>query len=220
MSLIRIAPSILAADFTCLGREVRSVLDAGAELIHVDVMDGVFVPNISLGVPVLKSLRRAFPAAVFDVHLMITEPGRYVDAFADAGASMLTLHVEADEPAGITRALEKIKARGLGAGLSLRPGTPAGALSPWLRDLDLVLVMTVEPGFGGQSFREDQLNKLRELRARLTAENPGCALSVDGGIDPRTAPLAAAAGADMLVAGSAVFGAADRAAAIASLRIE
>ncbi len=218
MTTIRIAPSILSADFTRLGEDIREVLAGGAEIIHVDVMDGVFVPNITIGVPVLKSLRRAFPDAFFDVHLMIDRPVRYVDDFAGAGADLLTFHVEADEPENIALALEKARARGVKTSLAVKPATPASALAPWLRELDMALVMTVEPGFGGQSFMEDQLPKIRALRAMIEADNPACDLEVDGGIAERTAPRVLEAGANVLVAGSAVFGAADRAAAIQKLR--
>lgn len=217
MSTITIAPSILSADFTRLGEEVRDVLRAGAAYIHVDVMDGIFVPNISIGVPVVKSLRKAFPEAFLDVHLMITEPVRYVDAFCAAGASLLMFHVEADTPDNITKAITETKARGVKTGLSVKPKTPASALSPWLRDIDMALVMTVEPGFGGQSFMADQVSKIRELRAMLDRENPACDLEVDGGITPDTAPVAIEAGANVLVAGSSVFGADDRALAIEKL---
>ena len=220
MPTIKIAPSILSADFTRLGDEVRQALDGGAEYIHVDVMDGVFVPNISIGVPVVKSLRRAFPGAFLDVHLMITRPVRYVDAFADAGASLLTFHVEADEPENIGAAIAAAKSRNLGVCLSVKPKTPAESLAPWLDLLDMILVMTVEPGFGGQSFMFDQLPKIRELRGEIKRHGFSCDLEVDGGIAPDTAPLAVEAGANVLVAGSAVFGKADRAAAIRELRLK
>ena len=218
MSSIKIAPSILAADFTRLGEDVREVLDAGAEYIHVDVMDGYFVPNISVGIPVVYSLRRAFPDAFLDVHLMIREPGRYVAAFADVGASLLTIHVEADFPEYIDLALEDIRKRGIKACLALRPKTPASAVKPWLDGLDMVLPMTVQPGFGGQSFMMDQLPKIRELRGMIRSRGLACDVEIDGGVTPETAPLAIEAGANVLVAGSAVFGKADRRAAIETLR--
>ena len=218
MTKIKLSPSILAADFTRLGEQISAALDAGAEYIHVDVMDGQFVPNITIGVPVVKSIRRAFPDAFLDVHLMIAEPVRYVDAFCKAGASHLTFHVEADEPANITAALERTRALGVRTGLSVKPKTPAAALEPWLRELDMVLVMTVEPGFGGQRFMADMMPKVSQLRAMLDAVNPGCDVEVDGGIDPDTAPVAVAAGANVLVAGSAVFGRGDVADAIRKIR--
>ena len=218
MTTIKIAPSILSADFTRLGAEVEAVLRGGADYIHVDVMDGLFVPNISIGVPVVKSLRKAFPGAFLDVHLMITEPVRYVDAFCDAGASLLTFHVEADAPQAITEAVVKTKTRGVLAGLSVKPKTPAEALAPWLEDIDLALVMTVEPGFGGQKFMAEQLPKISAVRAMIEARNPACELEVDGGIAPDTAPLVIEAGANVLVAGSAVFGKPDMAAEIQKLR--
>lgn len=216
--MIKIAPSILSADFSRLGEEVQDVLNGGADYIHVDVMDGVFVPNISIGVPVVKSLRKAFPAAFLDVHLMITEPLRYAETFAKAGASLLMFHVEADTAENISRAIEVAKMHGVKVGLTIKPATPAEAVEPWLKDLDMVLVMTVEPGFGGQSFMEDQLPKIRRIRERIEAVNPACELEVDGGISPDTAHLVVAAGANVLVAGSAVFGKDDRAAVIKTLR--
>ena len=216
--MVKIAPSILSADFARLGDEVREVLAGGADYIHVDVMDGVFVPNISIGVPVVKSLRKAFPEAFLDVHLMITEPGRYVDAFARAGADLLMFHVEADTPENITAALTRARELGVKTGLTVKPKTPAEALEPWLSELDMVLVMTVEPGFGGQSFMADQLPKIRQFRQRIEKINPACALEVDGGINPETAPLVIEAGANVLVVGSGIFGRPDRAEAIKTIR--
>ena len=218
MSNIKIAPSILAADFTRLGEEIGAVLDAGAEYIHVDVMDGLFVPNISIGVPVVQSIRKAFPDAFLDVHLMIAEPVRYVEAFCRAGASHLTFHVEADAPENITAALDKTRSLGVRTGLSVKPGTAADALTPWLGALDMVLVMTVEPGFGGQKFMADMMPKVTRLRRMLDETNPACDLEVDGGVDAHTAPIVLEAGANVLVAGSAVFGHEDYGAVIRSLR--
>lgn len=218
MTTIKIAPSILSADFSRLGEEVRQALDGGADYIHVDVMDGVFVPNISIGVPVVRSLRRAFPEAFLDVHLMITQPVRYVRAFCQAGADLLMFHVEADGTENITKAVEDTKALGVRAGLSVKPATAPEAIAPWLPRLDMALVMTVEPGFGGQRFMAEQLPKIQRLHTMIEAANPACELEVDGGITARTAPAVIEAGANVLVAGSAVFGQADRAAAIEKLR--
>jgi len=215
--MLKIAPSILSADFTRLGEEIRSVERGGADWLHVDVMDGRFVPNISIGLPVVKSVRRATDMFL-DVHLMILEPVRYAERFCDAGADMVSVHVEADTPENITRALEEIKARGKMAGVVLKPATPAQAALPWLEQADMVLVMTVEPGFGGQKFMADMLPKVRQLRDMLSSRNPGCVLETDGGIDESTAPLVYAAGCTMAVAGSAVFGRSDRAAAIRAIR--
>ena len=217
--MIKIAPSILSADFCRLGEEVEDVLRAGADWLHVDVMDGLFVPNISIGIPVVQSLRKA-TEGFLDVHLMIQKPHRYVERFCQAGADLVVFHVEADEPQDIFAALETVKKAGKQVGLSLKPKTPAGVLAPYLPMLDTVLVMTVEPGFGGQRFMADQLPKIAALRKMLDEANPGCALEVDGGIDPDTAPLVRDAGATVLVAGSAVSGKADRAAAIAAIRGE
>ncbi len=218
MTTEKIAPSLLSADCPRLGDEGAEVLRGGADYVHVDVMDGIFVPNISIGVPVVASLRKTFPSAFLDVHLMITQPVRYVGAFCGAGASLLTFHVEADTPENITRALAETRACGAKTGLSVKPNTCWQALEPWLAELDMVLVMTVEPGFGGQKFMANQMQKVSALRARLDEINPACDLEVDGGIGPETAPVALRAGANVLVAGSAVFGAADRAAQMLALR--
>ncbi|MEA4946464.1 MAG: ribulose-phosphate 3-epimerase [Oscillospiraceae bacterium] len=215
--MLKIAPSILSADFTRLGAEVEDCLAGGAEYIHFDVMDGIFVPNISIGIPVLKSLRKATDAFL-DVHLMIDRPVRYAKAFCDAGADLVTLHVESDTPKNIGKALDIVRECGRKTGLSVKPGTPAEALYPFLDKLDLILVMTVEPGFGGQSFMGGMLPKIRRLRDAIDSVGGGIELEVDGGIDDKTARLVKDAGADVLVAGSAVFSAADRAAAIAAIR--
>ncbi len=215
--MIKIAPSILSADFADLGREVQKV--QSADWLHVDVMDGMFVSNISIGVPVVKSLRKATDMFL-DVHLMIEKPVRYIDAFADAGADLLSVHLESDMPPGIKAALEAMDRRGVKKGIVLRPITAAEAVLPYIKDVDLILVMTVEPGFGGQKFMADQLPKIAAIRRYINEYNPDCRLEVDGGVDPNTAPLVIEAGADVLVAGSAVYGAADPAAAIKTLRGE
>lgn len=215
--MVKIAPSILSADFADLGREVQRV--QSADWLHVDVMDGMFVSNISIGVPVVKSLRKATDMFL-DVHLMIEKPVRYIDAFADAGADLLSIHLESDMPPGIRAALEAMDRKGVKKGIVLRPITAAEAVLPYIKDVDLILVMTVEPGFGGQKFMTDQLPKLAAIRKYIEEYNPACHLEVDGGVDPKTAPLCIEAGADVLVAGSAVYGAADPAEAIRTLRGE
>lgn len=212
-----ISPSILAADFVNLERDMNVLKDAGAPWAHVDVMDGVFVPNITIGIPVVAALRKCSDL-VLDVHLMITQPIRYVEAFCKAGADYLTIHLESDTPENIHEALRLIRAQGVKAGLSIKPGTPAQALAPFLAECDMILVMTVEPGFGGQSFMEDMMPKLRWLKAELAKANPGCLLEVDGGVDLRTAPICKAAGAEALVSGSAFFKAADKAGFVAELQ--
>ena len=213
---VKIAPSILSADFVRLADEVGEIRAAGADYVHV--MDGLFVPNITIGIPVVKSLRKATDMFL-DVHLMIDRPHRYVGKFCDAGADLVCFHVEADEPQDILSALDEIKEKGKLAALSLKPRTPASVILPYLDKLDMVLVMTVEPGFGGQSFMADMLPKIRGIRALMNEYKPGCELEVDGGIDENTAPLVVDAGANVLVAGSAVFGRPDRAAAIEGLRM-
>ena len=211
-----ISPSILSADFCRLEEDCRLVLDAGAEMLHFDVMDGHFVPNISFGVPVLASLHRGMPSAFFDVHLMISHPLAYVDAFAKAGADLINFHLESEDDPGAV--LDAIRAAGCKAGMTIKPGTPAEALFPWLDRLDLVLVMSVEPGFGGQKFQSSALRKLEALKAEREARGLQFLLEVDGGVNAGTAPFCVEAGADVLVAGSAVFLAADPAAALCELR--
>lgn len=206
-----IAPSILAADFANLERDIHDLEKNGADWVHVDVMDGAFVPNISIGIPVVKALRPV-TALPLDVHLMIEKPGRYVERFVAAGADMLTVHLEADQPQNILEALKKIRALGCKAGLVLKPKTPAEAAIPYLKLCDMILVMTVEPGFGGQKFMEDMMPKLRALRQLLDRENPACVLEVDGGVDEKTQAICKANGAQVLVTGSAYFKASDRAA--------
>ena len=201
---IHIAPSVLAADFSRLGEQVRATEAAGADMIHVDVMDGHFVPNLSVGVPVVAALRRVTRLPL-DVHLMIAEPVRYVEDFARAGADILTVHPEAD--VHLHRTLQRIRALGIRAGVALNPGTSEMALRYVLPLTDLVLVMTVNPGFGGQAFLSEMVAKVRAVRQMLNVAGSAALLSVDGGITPLTAPLVITGGADTLVAGSAIFGA-------------
>ena len=206
---------ILSADFANLERDIRRV--SSADWLHVDVMDGCFVPNLTIGVPVVQSIRKC-TGMFLDVHLMIDKPVRYVEAFAQAGADLLSVHLEADHPTGIAEALRRMEACKVKRAVALRPITAPSAVLPYLEGLDMVLVMTVEPGFGGQAFLEHQLDTIRQVRALIERYNPSCRLEVDGGINAKTAAAVVAAGADTLVAGSAVYGAAEPAAAIAALR--
>ena len=204
---LRLAPSILSADFAALGDAVAAVERGGADLIHVDVMDGHFVPNITIGPPVVKSLRRVAKVPL-DVHLMIEEPDRYLEAFVDAGAAMVSVHVEVLPH--LHRTVQRIKALGAKAGVVLNPSTPVGALDEIAGDVDFVLVMSVNPGFGGQAFIPRSEDKIKHVRQTLDrAGNAAAPIEVDGGIDARTAPLVVAAGARILVAGAAIFHAAN-----------
>ena len=213
--MIKIAPSILSADFAKLGEDINSI--STADYLHFDVMDGIFVPNISIGIPVLQSVRK-YTDMVLDVHLMITEPVRYVERFAEAGADIVVVHLESDTPENITAAVDKIKACGKKAGIAIKPKTPAEELLPYMDKLDLALVMTVEPGFGGQKFMADMMPKVQLLREYINTHGLDCELEVDGGVNLETAAVCINAGANVLVAGSDVFKASDRAARIKQLR--
>ena len=212
---VTIAPSILAADFAKLGEEVKLVEDAGAEMLHIDIMDGHFVPNISIGPGVVKSLRRVSKLE-FDVHLMIENTERYIDDFAAAGADIITVHIEATKH--IYRIIQQIKSLGLKVGVSLNPGTPLDLLIYILQELDMVLLMTVNPGFGGQKFMPEVLPKIVALSGILKEINPNCKIQVDGGINADTARLVSRAGADILVAGAAIFAAPDPQKAMKDIR--
>lgn len=215
--MVKLSPSVLSADFARLGDDCREVLDAGADMIHFDVMDGHFVDNLSFGLPVLQGLRKALPDAFMDVHLMITNPLKYIKEFVDAGADCITFHVECSDSIRATSAA--IRAYGCKVGIAINPNTPAECVYPYLDDLSIVLVMGVTPGHGGQAFNPVALEKLRKLRTECFRRSLNPDLSVDGGIKAATtAPLCVEAGATLLVAGSAVYGAPDKAAAVRSFK--
>lgn len=215
--MAKIAPSILSADFANLERDIHNIEEMGADWVHVDVMDGIFVPNISIGIPVVQALRPVTELPL-DVHLMIDRPIRYVEQFIKAGADWLTIHIEADTQENNLAALDKIRSLGCKAAISLKPKTPAEAARPYLEKCDMILVMTVEPGFGGQKFMADMMPKLKQLRSMLDEVNPACVLEVDGGVDSNTCSICKENGAEILVAGSAYFKAADRAAFVKAIQ--
>lgn len=213
--MIKISPSILSADFAHLARDLQRI--ETADYVHVDVMDGLFVPNISIGVPVVESVRRATKLPL-DVHLMIDRPLRYAERFCNAGADIVTFHVESDTAENTALALRTVHESGKRAGVVVKPGTAAEAVLPFLDDCDIILVMTVEPGFGGQAFMREQLPKIRTIRQWIDERNPACELEVDGGVDAVTARDCVAAGANVLVAGSAIYRSTDIPATICALR--
>lgn len=213
--MIKIAPSVLACDFSVLGDEVKKVEVAGAELLHLDVMDGMFVPNISFGPDIIQSVR-AQSNLVFDVHLMIEDPGRYIEKFVAAGADIITIHYESCDDQ--IEVLKKIREAGKHPAISIKPATPAFVLEPLLPYVDMVLVMSVEPGFGGQKFMPETMESVRSLRSMIKAGGYAIDIEVDGGINEQTASVAAVAGANVLVAGSSVFKASDAAKAIKDIR--
>lgn len=212
--MTEIAPSILSADFTRLAEEIKAVEDGGARVLHVDVMDGHFVPNITIGLPVVKSIRKA-TSLIIDTHLMITEPGRYASAFVEAGADMVSVHVEAD--AHLHRTLGSIRDAGGKAGIAINPATPLNVLDEAIAFADFILLMSVNPGFGGQKFIPAMLNKLRRLREMIDVRGLPVQIEIDGGVDETNISEITAAGADIIVAGSAVFGRGEPAAAVRNL---
>ena len=209
--MMKISPSILSCDYGKIAEELKDMENCGADYMHIDVMDGHFVPNLTLGAPVIKCIRKA-TTVPFDVHLMISDPLKYIDDFCDAGADIITFHTECDSP--IDETIEKILSRGVKASLTVKPNTPAEDIFPYLDKLSMVLVMTVEPGFGGQSFMEDMMKKVSLLRNEIEKRGLECEIEVDGGINEKTIATAAAAGADVFVSGNAIFSSADRKATI------
>lgn len=215
--MIKVSPSILSADFVNLERDIRALSSAGADYVHVDVMDGIFVPNITIGIPVVAAIHRVTELPL-DVHLMIDRPLRYVDDFCKAGSDILTIHVEADTAENTLTALKRIRENGVHPALCVKPKTPAEAVLPFLPYCDLILVMTVEPGFGGQAFMQDMMPKLRTIRSYIDEQKPDCELEVDGGVNETTARICRKNGANVLVAGSAYFKATDPAGFVRSVK--
>lgn len=213
----KISPSILSADLGNLQRDICALRDNGADYVHVDVMDGLFVPNLNFGIPLVTALRK-MTDMVLDVHLMIDRPIRYVERFCKAGADILTVHVEADTEQNTRKALEMIHAQGVKAAVCVKPKTPAEAVLPFIDLCDLILVMTVEPGFGGQSFMADMMPKVSQIRKYIDEKKPDCELEVDGGVNVQTGEVCKQAGANVFVAGSAYFGAADKAAFVKAIQ--
>lgn len=215
--MIKLSPSILSADFANLARDIARVEKTGAEYLHIDIMDGHFVPNLTFGAPVVKAIRKG-SQLVFDVHLMISEPEKYLDDFIAAGADVITVHYESEGIENLGALIERIHAAGIKAAVSLKPATEAKVLFPYLDQLDMVLIMTVEPGFGGQSFIEPMHEKIREMRAEIERRGLSVDIEIDGGVTPENVGRAVRSGANIIVAGSAIFGAEDWDAAVKNFR--
>lgn len=213
--MIKIAPSVLSCDFTKMGEEVRDLERCNADLVHLDVMDGHFVPNITFGAPVIKALRKC-TCIPFDVHLMISKPLEYIDDFAKAGANIISFHIESDSD--VLETIKAIRFRKMAPAIAIKPNTPAESVFPYIKELSMVLVMTVEPGFGGQSFMENMMPKIQKIKKEAQRQNHKLDIQVDGGISRETVKIAASAGADIFVAGSSIFGSQDRKLEIEELR--